>query len=217
MSTSKDYFDAVGAGWDGLREGFFTEHVRDQALAVAAVEQGRTAADLGAGTGFITAGLVARGLHVIAVDQSAAMLEALRNKFPRHDQVDCRTGDAEELPVADESVDCAFANMYLHHVETPLIAVTEMVRILKPGGKVVVTDIDTHDFEFLRTEHHDRWMGFEREDVRRWFREAGLTDVKVDCVGEDCCARSEDGKDAAISIFVASGTKPPTHQLPRLT
>jgi hypothetical protein len=68
--------------------------------------------------------------------------------------------------------------------------------------------VDEHHFEFLRAEHHDRWMGFKREDVRQWFLEAGLKDIVIDCVGEDCCARSDCGADyASISIFVVCGEK----------
>jgi SAM-dependent methyltransferase len=84
-----------------------------------------------------------------------------------------------------------------------------MARILKPGGRLVITDLDRHDFDFLRTEHCDRWMGFDRPDVGRWFTETGLVDVKIDCVGENCCAASQSGcGEAAVSIFVASGTLP---------
>ena len=83
-----------------------------------------------------------------------------------------------------------------------------MARTLKPGGKLVITDLDSHDFEFLREEHHDRWMGFEREDVKRWFEEANLTNVAIDSAGEDCCAESSCGDESAtVSIFVASGVK----------
>jgi ubiquinone/menaquinone biosynthesis C-methylase UbiE len=44
----------------------------------------------------------------------------------------------------------------------------ELVRILKPGGILVISDMDEHNFGFLETEHNDRWMGF-----------------KIDCVGGD--------------------------------
>lgn len=209
--SSKDYFDQVATQWDAMRASFFSEAVREKALATADVRAGQIAADLGAGTGFITEALAARGVRVIAVDQSKTMLEQMRRnlaaKFPGA-RVEYRLGDADTLPIADSAVDYAFANMFLHHVETPANAIREMARILKPGGALVVTDLDEHNFEFLRTEQYDRWMGFKREDVRRWFEEAGLQQVRVDCVGEDCCADSACGSESArVSIFIASGQK----------
>ncbi|MCJ7748792.1 MAG: class I SAM-dependent methyltransferase [Desulfobacterales bacterium] len=117
-------------------------------------------------------------------------------------------GESEHLPILDETMDYAFVNMFLHHVESPSEAIQEIARILRPKGKLVITDLDEHTFEFLRTEHHDRWMGFKREDIRQWLIEAGLKNVVADCVGENCCAQSSCGSDyTSISIFVASGEK----------
>jgi ubiquinone/menaquinone biosynthesis C-methylase UbiE len=206
--SSKQYFEEIGAGWDQLRSSFFSNEVRERAVSVAEVQASSLTADLGAGTGFITEALLDRGARVIAVDQSPAMLDALRTKFPEQNRVETRVGTADALPLDTASVDYVFANMYLHHVDDPPSAIAEMMRILRPGGRVVVTDLDTHDFEFLRTEQHDRWLGFERADIERWFREAGLQGVNVDCVGENCCSESPDGTAASISIFLASGTKP---------
>ncbi|MCS7282637.1 MAG: SAM-dependent methyltransferase, partial [Anaerolineae bacterium] len=76
--ASKQYFDDVASQWDQMRQSFFSEAVREKALAAAGVQSGKIAADLGAGTGFITEGLVLAGLRVIAVDQSDAMLEEMR-------------------------------------------------------------------------------------------------------------------------------------------
>jgi hypothetical protein len=51
-------------------------------------------------------------------------------------------------------------------------------------------------------------MGFKREDVKAWFLRAGLKDVEVASVGENCCATSECGcQRATVSIFVACGKK----------
>lgn len=206
--SSKKYFDEVAHQWDNMRQSFFTEVVRDKAFSVARVQKGRIAADVGAGSGFITQGLIRKGLKVIAVDQSEAMLAEMRKKFSGAEGIEYRLGEAEKLPIPDEAVDYAFANMYIHHVESPLKAIKEMVRILKPGGELVITDMDEHEFKFLKEEHHDRWLGFKREDVRRWFEEAGLKNVIVDCVGESCCSKSSCGDEyASISLFVASGEK----------
>ncbi len=206
--SSKSYFDGIAQQWDSMREGFFSEAVREKALAVAGVRPGQTAADIGAGSGFVTEALAQEGLSVIAVDQSEAMLEEMRRKFSHLDSIQYRVGQADSLPAEDEAVDYVFANMYLHHVESPSRAIGEMVRILRPGGKLVITDLDEHTFEFLRTEQQDRWLGFKREEVQDWLRKAGLKAVATDCVGEDCCANSESGRDSArVSIFVAHGEK----------
>jgi ubiquinone/menaquinone biosynthesis C-methylase UbiE len=205
---STQYFDQVANQWDTMRKGFFSEHVRETAFTVADVQVGKLAADIGAGTGFLTEGLLQRGVWVIAIDQSEEMLNQMQQKFAHQDGVDYRQGTSEHLPIAAGTVDYAFANMYLHHVGSPAVAIREMVRILKSGGKLVITDLDEHQFEFLRTEHCDRWMGFKRTDVSRWFQDAGLTNVKVDCVGENCCAQSSCGcEQAAVNIFVASGER----------
>ena len=206
--NSKKYFEKVAGQWDQMRQSFFSDNVREKALAAANVKAGQLAADIGAGTGFITEALVQKGLKVIAVDQSEAMLEEMKKKFGRFDTIDYRIGDSNNLPIPDETVDAIFSNMYLHHVESPQIAIKEMVRVLKAGGKIVLTDMDVHQYEFLREEHNDRWMGFKREDIQKWFIEAGLKNVQIECVGEDCCADSDCGTDKArVSIFVATGTK----------
>lgn len=204
----KEYFDEVATKWDKMREGFFSEAVREKALAIAGVQSGRLAADIGAGTGFITEGLIQKGLKVIAVDQSIEMLQEMRRKFAHLEGIDYRAGEAEDLPIPDETVDYVFANMYLHHVESPQKAIKEMVRILVPGGRIVITDLDEHNFGFLKIEHHDQWMGFKRVDIKGWLTEAGMENIRADCVGEDCCAQSNcGGGHARVSIFIASGEK----------
>ncbi len=206
--SSKAYFDEVAPRWESMRRAFFPDGLRDKALSVATLEAGQLAADLGAGSGYLTEALIRCGLRVIAVDQSEAMLAALASRLAGQGQFEGRMGEAERLPIADGEVDHAFANMYLHHVERPEVALREMARIVRPGGMVVVTDMDKHEFEFLRTEQHDRWMGFPRQSVREWFEAAGLRDVQVECAGATCSSASELGADQAnVSLFLAWGRK----------
>jgi ubiquinone/menaquinone biosynthesis C-methylase UbiE len=205
---SQTYFDQVASNWDLMRSSFFSDAVRDRALATAEIEPGQLAVDIGAGSGFVTEALLNAGLRVAAVDQSQAMLDVMQRKFDGQ-PVTYHLGSSEALPLEDASIDDVFANMYLHHVERPLESIVEMARLLRPGGKLVITDLDEHDFTFLAEEHHDRWMGFRREDIQRWFETAGLADVSVSDVGSNCCAGSACGAERAdISIFIAVGTRP---------
>jgi len=207
--SSVPYFNQVAGQWDDLRQAFFSDRVREAALAAAGVQTGEFAADIGAGSGFVTEALIAAGLTVKAVDPSAQMLEVMREKFAGSTSADYLLGNAEQIPLEASSVNHAFANMCLHHVENPAAAIRDMARILQPGGKLVITDLDTHDFAFLREEHHDRWMGFARTDIAQWFADAGLIDVSVTSVGSNCCADSACGtQKAEVSIFLAVGTKP---------
>ncbi|GKX66234.1 class I SAM-dependent methyltransferase [Inconstantimicrobium mannanitabidum] len=208
MEQSKDYFDKVASNWDSMRNDFFSNDVRLAAYKRANIEEGKIAADIGAGTGFITGGLIEKNVKVIAIDQSEEMLNLLNNKFSYCNDLKCIQGVGENIPIGDNSVDYVFANMFLHHIENPNVVLKEMYRILKTNGKLIITDLDKHNFEFLKTEQYDVWMGFNRKDMKNWFEEAGFKNVTVDCVGSNCCADSKCGcSKASISIFVAYGEK----------
>ena len=62
--------------------------------------------------------------------------------WPLFTNVAFRQTDGHILPLPDASVDAVFANMYLHHCPDPAAALREMARVLKPGGRLVVTDMD---------------------------------------------------------------------------
>jgi ubiquinone/menaquinone biosynthesis C-methylase UbiE len=205
---SKEYFDGISNEWDELRQSFFSDNVRQKMCEAAQVKEGLTAVDIGAGTGFVTQELLNRKLRVIAIDQSKEMLNVLEQKFGSGGAVTCIQADAYALPLESESVDYVMANMFLHHVENPGRAILEMTRILKPGGKLVIADLDRHDYEFLRKEQHDVWLGFERSDIREWFAKANLSNIKIEGLNEQCCCDScESFSSAAINIFIASAEK----------
>jgi hypothetical protein len=82
-----------------------------------------------------------------------------------------------------------------------------MARVLKPGGVLCITDLDAHDHEWQREQMADLWLGFEREEVRRWYRQTGLGQIDVDCAEGTCCAPGPDGEVDPLSIFVAIGRK----------
>jgi ubiquinone/menaquinone biosynthesis C-methylase UbiE len=88
--------------------------------------------------------------------------------------VELREADVTNLPLATASVGAAVANMVLHHLEEPARVLSEMARVTKPGGWVAVADAVEHDYEWMRTEQADVWLGFSRTQVEAFFRTAGL-------------------------------------------
>ena len=79
--ASLEYFDRVADHWDSLRAGYFTQAVREAAIRKAYLRPGMVVADVGAGTGFMSAGLAPLVRQVHVVDGSSAMLEAARNNL----------------------------------------------------------------------------------------------------------------------------------------
>ena len=102
----------------------------DDAVAWLTGERPLTVLELGAGTGKLTARLVARGHDVHATEPDEAMLEVLRRRLP-----DVRTSasGAEEIPAPDQSIDVVVAAQCYHWFD-PEVALPEIARVLKPGG-----------------------------------------------------------------------------------
>lgn len=211
--ASAEYFERVASEWDSLRTNYFTAAVRAAALHKAYLRPEHVVADVGGGTGFMAAGLAGLVRRVVVVDGSPAMLATARQNLAGFANVEFRQADGLALPLPDESIDVVFANMYLHHCPDPLAAIGEMVRILRPGGRLVITDLDAHPYEWLKDEMADTWQGFDRAQVRAWYRQAGLVNVIVDSTGESCCAEAPAAagdpaqRRAEIGTFVAAGTR----------
>ncbi len=81
-----------------------------------------------------------------------------------------------------------------------------MVRVLKPNGRIALSDLQEHSFEALRSEHADLWLGFDMKDVARMMRESGIGKLTVEALGS-CCSTSEASESIQIPIFLAAGVK----------
>ncbi|MFC7307089.1 class I SAM-dependent methyltransferase [Streptomyces monticola] len=118
----------------GAAAGAYAEHRPDYAQAAVrwALEPapGPRVLDLGAGTGKLTATLVALGAEVIAVEPDPAMLTELRRALP---EVHALSGGAEAIPLPDSCVDAVLAGNALHWFDMA-VAGPEIARVLAPGG-----------------------------------------------------------------------------------
>jgi len=181
----KEFFERVAGDWDTMRLAYYDERVIDKMATVSGLGTGMTVADVGTGTGFVAAGVAPRVKLVVGVDNAPAMLEVARENLLALDisNVDLVVGDIARLPLEDASVDAAFANMVLHHAEDPGAMLREMARVVRPGGAVAVVDEVEHPYGWMREEHADVWLGFRRNQVERFFREAGLEGFGYESLG----------------------------------
>jgi SAM-dependent methyltransferase len=102
------------------------------------------ALDAACGTGRYSAYLAARGHRIIGVDRSAQMLAKARRKLP---QSEFREGDLEVLPLKPESVNLAVCALAMVHLPEVGKAVAELARVVRPGGRVIISDV--HPFIVL--------------------------------------------------------------------
>ncbi|HYY92103.1 MAG TPA: methyltransferase domain-containing protein [Candidatus Dormibacteraeota bacterium] len=200
----KEYFEQVSSQWDTLRQGFYGDEVRETVLAAARILPEHTVLDVGAGTGFLTEGASRKARRVIALDFSESMLAEARSKLGVN--VEFKIGNAERIPLPDKSVDSVIGNMILHHCPNPEVAVKEMTRVLVPGGRLVLADLQGHNVESLRKEHADLWLGFEVEEVMAFLSKAGLEDVSVEALNS-CCSETKESGQIKIPMFLATGHK----------
>ena len=156
-----------GRSWKGIAE------------ALLKLMPPMTIADLGAGEGTISQLMAQRAKRVIAIDNSEKMVEFGSELARKHGigNLEYRLGDLEEVPIRSGTVDLAFLSQALHHAVHPERAMAEAWRILKPGGRIAVLDLNRHHFEEAREMYADLWLGFTELELERYLKGAGFKNV----------------------------------------
>ncbi|MFT7668440.1 MAG: ubiquinone/menaquinone biosynthesis C-methylase UbiE [Planctomycetota bacterium] len=182
---TRSYFDRVSKGfgeenlpgrtWEGLCRSL-----------IKLLPRGRYA-DLGIGDGLLTMMLAEIAEEVTAVDLSAGMLAQLKQRAAQKGLTNIVTveGDIDDLPLSNNSYDYAVLSQALHHSQHPESALHEAVRILKPGGKLLVIDLLAHNEEWVREKLQDRQQGFTDTKLKELLINSGLEMVNVQRVARD--------------------------------
>jgi ubiquinone/menaquinone biosynthesis C-methylase UbiE len=122
----------------------------------------RRVLEVGCGRGELAERLVHHGIEMVALDQSERMVELTRARG-----VDVRLGDVQELPFEDDEFDVAVANHMLYHVPDLDRALRELVRVLRPHGRLVATTNGVRGlgemWDLVGRDLSERWRLFMRE------------------------------------------------------
>ena len=177
VAAAAAYFRANAARWHEIRSLYVPESdVERVLLNLFNDREIGDFLDIGTGTGRI---LEVFGRHIhrgVGIDLSHEMLAVARANLDRLSLRNCqvRHADMYALPLAEATFDVVAFHQVLHFASDPARAIAEGVRVLKPGGRVVVVDFAPHRLEYLRTDHAHRRLGFADREVAVWFETSGL-------------------------------------------
>jgi ArsR family transcriptional regulator len=197
-AKSVEFFATAAAGWDRLREDLFGDSFYLWAV-LGLIDPALVVGDLGCGTGQLTATIAPYVRQVIAVDGSEDMLDAARLRLAGVDNVDIRRGDLEALPLDVGQLDAAMLSLVLHYSPDPARALTEVARVLRPGGRLLVVDMQPHERVEYQQQMGHVWLGFSEKQISRFLTGAGFDDIRVRPLPAD-----PDAKGPAVFAAVAN-------------
>lgn len=177
-TTSREFFSSASGEWDRLRSELFGDTSYLHALLGLLGDQ-LVVGDLGCGTGQMTALLAPHVRRVMAVDGSSDMLQAARARLDGVKNVELRQGELEALPIDDGQLDVAVVALVLHHLADPGTALTEVARVLRPGGRVLIVDMLPHERAEYQQQMGHVWLGFPEAQLRRLLGSAGLSQMRI--------------------------------------
>jgi len=182
-ARTRDYFEAHASEWGELRKKI---PAIDQCMPAIreAIDDKAALLDLGCGTGVLLKELLPRTGKTIGIDSSAAMVgEARKGLSSKASAVEFHVCEMENLPLGDESIDCAVSHMVFHHLADPGDALVEISRVLKKGAKLILSELAPHDNSELQSELVNLWAGFEPEELGRWVKQTGFEKLDIKYFG----------------------------------
>jgi ArsR family transcriptional regulator len=199
QSKSQEFFASAAGQWDRLREDMFGRASYLHALP-GLLDPDWVVGDLGCGTGQVAATLAPFVKQVIAVDRSSDMLQAARRRVGDLPNVEVRRGELEALPIAEGALDAATLLLVLHHLPDPVAALAEAARVLRPGGRLLISDMLPHDREAYRQQMGHVWLGFSEDALHKLLGNAGFDQVRIAAMPADPDAKGP-------TLFVAGARR----------
>lgn len=173
-ADNASFFGRVGADWQMIRRELFGSGFTEEAL-LGLLPGNWKIADLGCGSGDASERLAPVVDRVFAVDREPAMLEAARKRLEGYGNVTFLEANLDALPLDPCSLDAAVMILVLHHQTHPDQIIKEVFRVLKPGGRLVVVDMISHDRTDLVEAMEHQHLGFSEQDVQGFAEGADLT------------------------------------------
>lgn len=180
---AKRYLKQINRMWSSV--------INDAVVAEVAPTPGERIVDIGAGLGAGVMVAARTGAMVVAVEPTPFLRRILRLRrllSRARARIVVAEGAAENLPVADRSVDAVLAVNTMHHWVDPDVAAGELARALRPGGRILLVDEDFSDpshpdaARFAERDHGPHRHGFSpvaAEAMERRLTEAGLIEVEA--------------------------------------
>ncbi|HEV8605683.1 MAG TPA: metalloregulator ArsR/SmtB family transcription factor [Tepidisphaeraceae bacterium] len=176
QKDSEAFFAGAAGEWDRLRLEMYGENFGHQAM-LALLPGDYIIADLGCGSGGVTAELAQHVGRIYAIDNSPPMLKAAKKRIGDRDNVELKRGDLEAIPLDDQSCDAAIMLLVLSYVAEPVLVLKEMARILKPAGKAVLVDLLPHDRDDFRRQMGQLHLGFSSEHMSQMMTDAAMPPI----------------------------------------
>jgi len=168
------------------RWSFYVEATTRETLARLSLRPTERVLDVGCGTGALLRRLAESHPAALlsGVDPVPEMLAVARGRLPA--EVELREGWAERLPFAEEQFDVVVSCNMFHYIQRPVEALREMRRVLRPGGRLIVTDWCDDYLAcrvcswYLRLSGSARIKVHRRQECLRLLQEAGYREVDAE-------------------------------------
>ena len=185
--------------WDVMRSEMIGERA-DLLALLHLLDETWVVGDLGCGTGHVAEALAPCVAKVVAVDESGPMLESARARLASQGNVELRVGTIESLPIDDGALDAAILFLVAHFVTDPARAMAEVRRVLRPGGRLLVVDLMSHDRVDYVVQLGHVWQGFDGAQMIAWLEGAGFAKCRYQPLPVAPEAKGP-------TLFVATGRK----------